>query len=91
MLLKGSLTIQAGVVRLHVCFLHCTVLNQQSISLRAIATEDGSSIEGEVKRFGEAEAWVAQEANLTMLVFRNCMHVKEFVLAIEGSTYAAGP
>ena len=41
-------TVQTSVVRLDVCLLHRTVLNDQSIALRAVAAKDGGAIEGEV-------------------------------------------
>jgi hypothetical protein len=40
------------------------VVNDKSISLRTIASEDGGAVEGEVKCLCEAKAGVSQEADL---------------------------
>ena len=43
-----------------------TVLDNQSISLGAVAAEDGSSVEVEVKAFCEGQAGVGKEADLVV-------------------------
>jgi hypothetical protein len=57
-------TIQASVVRLDVRLLDGAVLNEQSISLGAIAAEDGSGVKVEVKALCESQAGVRKEADL---------------------------
>jgi hypothetical protein len=57
-------TIQASVVRLDVRLLDGTILNEQSISLGAIAAEDGSGVKVEVKALCEGQAGVRKEADL---------------------------
>jgi hypothetical protein len=61
------------------CFLDCTVLHDQSVSLGAVTPEDGSAIEREVERFGEAEAGISQEANLKDIntMDRMSLHAQE--------------
>lgn len=57
-------TIKTSVVRFYMGLLHSTILNDKSISFRAIASKDGRAVERQAKRFGEAQAWVTKEANL---------------------------
>jgi hypothetical protein len=59
-------TVQASVVRFDVRLLNGTVLNEQSISLGAIAAEDGSGVKVEVKALCEGQAGVRKEANLVV-------------------------
>lgn len=44
--------------------LDSSVVDHQSISLGAVTTKDGCSLEGEIKGFGESQAGVTEEANL---------------------------
>jgi hypothetical protein len=49
-------------------FLDGTILDDQSIPLGAVTTEDGGAIEGEIQGLGEGYAWIAQESNLLAFV-----------------------
>lgn len=44
--------------------LHSAILNNEGITLGAIAAKDGSTIERKVERFGEGQTRVRKEANL---------------------------
>jgi hypothetical protein len=50
-----------------VCVFHSAILDDQGISLGAITAEDGGAVERQIKRLGEAEIWVGEEADLTMV------------------------
>jgi hypothetical protein len=65
------------------CSFDGTVLNNQSISLRTITSEDGGAIEREIKRLCKAKAGVSQEANLSM-------STPQYLKGEQGNTYAAG-
>jgi hypothetical protein len=67
-MVEGVQTIQAGVVRLNVCFLDSTVFNNQSIALGTVTSEDGCAVEGEIECHCEAKAGVAKESNLQMSI-----------------------
>ena len=58
------LTIDSGVVGLHVSALDFAIFDHQCIALAAVLTEDGGAVEREVKLFGECTGWIAQEADL---------------------------
>lgn len=55
--------------------LYSAILNDKGITLGAIAAKDGGSIEGEIKTFGESQAWIRKESDLTLLVY--CLKVQK--------------
>ena len=63
--------------------LHGAVLDDQGISLGAVAAEDGSAIKGQVQRLGEAEVRVSKEADLVTVSLSH-------LLAREEMAYPAG-
>jgi hypothetical protein len=67
-MVEGVQTIQAGVVRLNVCFLDSTVFNNQSIALGTVTPEDGCAVEGEIECLCEAKAGISKESNLQMSI-----------------------
>lgn len=62
-------TIEPSVVWLNVRFLHSTVLNNESVTLGAIAAKDWRTIKGKIEAFGERQTRVRKEANLRVLAF----------------------
>lgn len=49
------------------CVLYGAILSDQSISLRAISAKDGSTVERQIKSFGEPKVWVSKEADLAIV------------------------
>lgn len=61
---RGSRTLHAGVVRLHVGLGHTAVLDHKGVPLAAITAEDGGSVKSKVQGGGELGGRVAEEADL---------------------------
>jgi hypothetical protein len=57
-------TIQTGVVRLDVSLFDCTVLDDQCITLGAVAAKDRGTVEGQIQLLCERYARISQESNL---------------------------
>ena len=62
------LTVDTGIVGLHVGTLDFPILSHQCITLATVLAKDGSTLEKEVEVFGELAGWITQEADL---VFRD--------------------
>ncbi len=58
------LTVDSGVVRLHVSTFDFAILNHQCVTLATVLTEDCSAFEREVKVLGELTGWIAKKADL---------------------------
>jgi cytoskeletal protein CcmA (bactofilin family) len=49
--------------------LDSAILNDEGITLRAIATKDGGTIEGKIESFSEGQARVRKKTDLKVLVY----------------------
>lgn len=65
------ITIHASVVRFNMRPLHLAILNDQSISLAAVSTEDGSAVERQIQSPSKSESRISNEANLTLSAYSN--------------------
>jgi hypothetical protein len=61
------LTIQTCVIRLDMCLLHCTVLDDQRIPLGAVTAEDRGTVKREIECSCKFHRRVAQESNLNVV------------------------
>lgn len=64
-----TITIHANVVRFNMCLFHLAIFNDQSISLAAVSTKNGSAIKGQIQSPRKGKSGVSNEANLALSVY----------------------
>ena len=60
------LTVDSGIVRLHVSALDFAILSHQCVTLTTVLAEDGGTLKSEVKIFVELTGWIPKEADLCL-------------------------
>lgn len=60
----NKLTVDSGIVGLHVGALDFAILNDQRVTLAAVLAEDSSTLKSEFEIFVELSRWIAEKADL---------------------------